>query len=64
MKHVILALLIAVTVHHKEVKKEHEHTYKSILDFDPDKQELFVICCERKPNPKSPMQYLPPVTAF
>lgn len=65
MKHLVLTmLLLGVMITPHKVEKKHEPTYKSILDFDPDKQELFVICCDRKPNPKSPMQYLPPVTAF
>ena len=66
MKNVILSILLfgAIVTSHKEVEKEERHTYKSIFDYDPDKQDFIQLCCERKPNPKSPMEYLPPPTAF
>jgi hypothetical protein len=62
MKHVILALLILATVHHKEVKKEPK--YRTIFDFDPNKQELIEMCCPRKPNPLSPFEHLPHPQTF
>ena len=45
-------------------KKNKSDRILSILDYDPDKQDFIQLCCERKPNPKSPMEYLPPPTAF
>jgi hypothetical protein len=55
-----MVLGVMITPH----KMEKKHKYRTIFDYDPNKQELIELCCPRKPNPKSPMEHLPPVTAF
>jgi hypothetical protein len=63
MKHLILTFLILgvmITPH----KVEKKHTYRTIFDYDPNKQELIELCCPRKPDPLSPMQHLPHPQTF
>jgi hypothetical protein len=57
---ILILILCCATM----TKQRIEHKYRTIFDYDPNKQELIELCCPRKPDPKSPMQHLPPVTAF
>jgi hypothetical protein len=54
-----MVLGVMITPH----KMEKKHKYRSIFDIDPNNITI-ELCCPRKPNPKSPMEHLPPVTAF
>lgn len=59
MKHILLIGLLLTTP-----QKKKEHTYRTIFDYDPNKQELIEMCCKRKPDPLSPFEHLPHPQTF